>query len=156
MEGRNTTSDSEAPRNSDFSTLQLEEEKHPSESRILQAGRPFIRYETLVWLVYGAITVLAIADRFSTNLWPRQVFRIGRGTAGSDFTDGLKAGPWSVKFYDIVARVSGRYSILALNLLLFTAMKTTESFLSESWISRRAVDFSDVHEVSLCCMHLRK
>jgi hypothetical protein len=64
-------------------------------------------YEVVAWLLYSTITLAAIVDRFTTNIWPRQTFLIGKGTAGTDFVDGLKPGPWSVAFYDIAARVSG-------------------------------------------------
>ncbi|KAK1859126.1 hypothetical protein I4F81_001723 [Pyropia yezoensis] len=108
----------------------------------LAAGRrPPIHYGTLVWVVYGTFTVLAMVDRFTTNVWPRQGFRIGAGTAGSDFLDPIKPGPWSVGFYDAVARLSGRYSICALNLLFATMMKTTLAAAEASWIGRRFIDF---------------
>lgn len=108
----------------------------------LAAGRrPPIHYGTLVWVVYGTFTVLAMVDRFTTNVWPRQGFRIGAGTAGSDFLDPIKPGPWSVGFYDAVARLSGRYSICALNLLFATMMKTTLAAAEASWIGRWIIDF---------------
>lgn len=103
--------------------------------------RPLIPYGTLVWAVYGTITVLATVDRFTTNVWPRQGFRIGAGTAGSDFLGPIKPGPWSVGFYDVVARLSGRYSICALNLLFATMMHTTLAAVEASWVGRRLIDF---------------
>eukprot|EP01025_Chloroclados_australasicus_P027849 TRINITY_DN27568_c0_g2_i1.p2 TRINITY_DN27568_c0_g2~~TRINITY_DN27568_c0_g2_i1.p2 ORF type:complete len:639 (-),score=41.23 TRINITY_DN27568_c0_g2_i1:1098-3014(-) len=108
--------------------------------------KPFISYELAVWLVYGVFTILAIVDRFVWNVWPRQMYHIGKGSAGTDFVDGLKPGPWSVQFYDICARVSGRYSIVALNLLLFTMMKTSMSWIAETWVAQYVLDFSDSHE----------
>lgn len=103
--------------------------------------RPLIPYGTLVWAVYGTFTVLAMIDRFTTNVWPRQVFHVGAGTAGSDFLDPIKPGPWSVGFYDAVARLSGRYSICALNLLFVTMMHTTRAVVEASWVGRRLFDF---------------
>lgn len=111
--------------------------------------RPLIDYETLIWSVYGVLTILACVDRFTLNVWPRETHTIGAGSAGSDFKDGIKHGPWSVAFYDIIARISGRYSILALNLLLFTMMRSTAAALSESWIARHLVDFSNVFDANL-------
>lgn len=90
--------------------------------------------------VYGAITIIAIVNRFKWNAWPRETYSIGSGSAGSDFVGGLKPGPWAVKAYDIIARVSGRYSIVALNLLLFTMMHNSFAWLSESWIARNFID----------------
>jgi hypothetical protein len=49
-------------------------------------------------------------------LWPRETYSIGAGTAGSDFVDGIKPGPWSVAFYDII---------------------------KETWVARYVIDFSD-------------
>lgn len=112
--------------------------------------RPIISYAALVWTIFVFLTIFACVDRFTTNFWPRQTHRIGRGFAGSDKIDGLKEGPWTVKFYDIVARISGRYSILALNLLFFTMMKSTASFLSESWAARNLVDMSNIVDANLC------
>lgn len=105
---------------------------------------PFINYENLVCLFHGTITLLAILDRFLWNVWPRETYRIGRGSAGTDFKDGLKPGPWSVKLYYILACISGRYSILALNLVLFTMMYSLHAWLSESWLSRNVIDMCNV------------
>lgn len=100
-------------------------------------------YETLVWVIYGSLTILFVLDRFFWNLWPRETYSIGAGSAGSDFKGGLKPGPWSVKVYDIFARASGRYTILALNLMLFTMMHTLQSRLSETWVARHLIDFTN-------------
>jgi hypothetical protein len=82
--------------------------------------KKYVKYEAVLWLVHGTITVLAIADRFSTNYWPRQSFRIGSGSAGNDGIDGFKPGPWSVVLYDVIARVSGRFSICCFNCMLIS------------------------------------
>lgn len=108
--------------------------------------KPPIDYETLVWVLYTTFTILAMLDRFIWNIWPRETYSIGRGSAGSDFKDGLKPGPWTVKFYDFMARASGRYTIVALNLLLFTMMHTTMAWLAETWLARRVIDFSNYRE----------
>jgi hypothetical protein len=77
------------------------------------------KYETVLWTLHVTITVLAIIDRFTTNFWPRQTFRIGSGSAGNDRMP-IKEGPWSVALYDILARVSGRFSIVCFNFMLIT------------------------------------
>lgn len=101
-------------------------------------------YEALVWAMYGSVTVFFVLDRFFWNFWPRETYHIGAGSAGSDFKDGLKPGPWSVQVYDAIARASGRYTILALNLVLFTMMHSFQAYLSESWLARRGViDFTN-------------
>lgn len=103
-----------------------------------------LNYEALVWLIYGSVTMFFVLDRFFWNVWPRETYRIGAGSAGSDFKDGLKRGPWSVQVYDIIARASGRYTIIALNLVLFTMMHSFQAWLSESWLARRGViDFTN-------------
>ena len=107
---------------------------------------PFLNYELVVWIGFSAVTILAIVDRFTWQFWPRNLYKIGNGSAGTDFMDGLKPGPWTVQLYDIVARVSGRYTIVGLNLLLFTMMKTLMNLLAESWIARHLIDFSDAIE----------
>ena len=46
--------------------------------------KPLISYEAFVWFVFGITTTLAVIDRFTTNVWPRQMFTIGSGFAGKD------------------------------------------------------------------------
>lgn len=111
--------------------------------------RPFIHYETFVWVVYGTFTILAVVDRFVWNVWPRQTYNIGAGSAGSDFVDGLQEGPWAVKFYDAFARISGRYTIFALNILLFTMSRTTYAWLAESWLARNIFDMRNYIKANL-------
>lgn len=111
--------------------------------------RPFIDYETFVWAVFLVFTLLAVIDRFTLNVWPRELYSIGAGVAATDFKDGLLPGPWTVKVYDITARVSGRYSIVALNLLLFTTMRCTTHWLSESWFGRHIFDFSNIFDANM-------
>ena len=82
--------------------------------------KKLIKYEVMLWTVHIAVTTLAIIDRFTTNFWPRQSFTIGSGTAGNDCMNGFKEGPWSVVVYDVLARVSGRFSIVAFNFMLIT------------------------------------
>eukprot|EP01026_Neomeris_dumetosa_P048322 TRINITY_DN417_c0_g1_i5.p1 TRINITY_DN417_c0_g1~~TRINITY_DN417_c0_g1_i5.p1 ORF type:complete len:593 (+),score=36.45 TRINITY_DN417_c0_g1_i5:85-1863(+) len=115
---------------------------------IKSSYKPFLKYEFLVWLFYGTFTILAVVDRFVWNVWPRQMYRIGSGSAGTDFTDGLKPGPWSVQFFDACARISGRYTIVALNLMLFTMMHAFMSWISETWVAHYVVDMSDSVEAN--------
>lgn len=98
---------------------------------------PWVKYEGLVWFIYGAITVLAIYDRFDWNVWPRQSFAYGptafapKGFPGtSDKVEGYKVGPWSVVLYDVFARISGRFAIVCLNLLLVTQYRILSYFLA--------------------------
>lgn len=123
--------------------------QEPQEPDERPLPRPFIDYETLVWVVFVSFTMLAIVDRFTADVWPRDIYSIGAGVAAIDVKDGLLPGPWTVKVYDITARVTGRYSIIALNLLLFTTMRSTASWLSESWVGKRVVDFSNVFDANL-------
>lgn len=115
-------------------------------------GRPLIDYETLVWVVFGVWAILTVIDRFTWNVWPRETYRVGRGTAGSDFTGDhywdLKDGPWSVQLYDAVARISGRYTIISLNLLFFTMCHTTYAWMVESWAARYVVDMRNYKEAN--------
>ena len=101
-----------------------------------------------MWILWGTMITLWIADRFTTNLWPRQGFTVGRGTAGTDFSDGLKPGGWSVKFYDICARTSGRFATLALNLLYMTTSHSTFYYLAESPLVVKYIDMRDCIEAN--------
>ena len=106
---------------------------------------PFITYEAVMWLIHATLVVLACVDRFTWNVWPRQnTFNINGHPAGWDKIDGLLDGPWSVKMYDVIVRVSGRFSILALNLMLFVKLRTVETWLATSWMGRRFIDCSNI------------
>ena len=63
----------------------------------------------------------------------------------------------------MIARISGRYSIFALNALFLTMMKASYRFLEQSWVGRRLVDFTDeaaskrIHKrigITLCILTL--
>ena len=88
-------------------------------------------YYLAFWSVFGITSILAIVDRFTTNIWPRNDFSYFSNSQnktvkfGSDFTDGLKPGPWTVKTFDAFARISGRYCITSCNALFMTMMTTT-------------------------------
>ena len=86
--------------------------------------------------------MLSIIDRFSTQLWPRQSFNTGNLTFGGD-PFALLPGPWTVQFYDIFARITGRYSMHALNALIFTMMHSLHFFMESTWIGKNLVDFSN-------------
>jgi len=53
---------------------------------------PWINYETFQWSWFLTLCILAIADRFAWNVWPRQTYSIGSGSAGSDRLVGYKPG----------------------------------------------------------------
>eukprot|EP00966_Prymnesium_polylepis_P328015 7383830-Prymnesium_polylepis.2 len=73
---------------------------------------------------------------------PRQGFSLGAGVVAGDPTD-IKAGPWTVKFYDVFARISGRFLTPATNVLLCTRMHSLMHVLRESRLLARFVDMSD-------------
>ena len=111
---------------------------------------PFVTYGFVMWLVHGVLVALACADRFTWNVWPRQeTFNISGKPAGWDKTDGLLDGPWSVKLYDVIVRTSGRFTILTLNLILFVRLRTIESWLATSWVSRHLIDCSNIVNANL-------
>ena len=115
-----------------------------------QEVRPSISYEQFMWVTSTTITLLFILDRFLWNLWPRQTFSIGAGTAGSDRMQGFKPGPWSVVLYDVIARLSGRFSILCYNLLLLTRLESFEDFLGpSSFVAKNLLDCSDIVNANL-------
>ena len=88
--------------------------------KVMAPLKQTVKYETVLWTLHATVTILAIVDRFTTNFWPRQSFTIGGGSAGNDRMDSFKEGPWSVVVYDILSRVSGRFSIVTFNFMLIT------------------------------------
>eukprot|EP00588_Corethron_pennatum_P009049 CAMPEP_0194266544 /NCGR_PEP_ID=MMETSP0169-20130528/1411_1 /TAXON_ID=218684 /ORGANISM="Corethron pennatum, Strain L29A3" /LENGTH=575 /DNA_ID=CAMNT_0039007249 /DNA_START=163 /DNA_END=1890 /DNA_ORIENTATION=- len=104
--------------------------------------RQRVSYEAAFWSIFLIGTTLFILDRFTTNAWSRQSFSTAAYKTGSDSV-ALKEGPWTVKMYDIIARVSGRYTMSALNALFFSMMKTSHQYLAESEAVCRHIDFSD-------------
>ena len=120
------------------------------------APRAPITYEQAVWFGYLLFTGLAVADRFGWNVWPRQSFNavyMGRGSAGSDRLSGYKPGPWTVVLYDVVARVSGRISIVAYNLLLLVRLRSLQWMLTQhprvAPAVARLVDTTDIVNANL-------
>jgi len=108
-----------------------------------------ITYESFVWIVFGITTILAIIDRFKTNIWPRQAFSIGSGSAGNDRMVGYKPGPWSVVAYDVIARISGRFSICAFNIVMITRIRYLEHrMLCSKWVNM-FIDCSDIINANL-------
>jgi len=110
---------------------------------------PWISYELFMWTWFLTLTILAIVDRFTWNVWPRQMYSIGAGSAGSDRLEGFKPGPWSVKVYDCMARISGRYSILAYNFLLITRLESLEWFLTTRIVSKYILDTKNIVNANL-------
>ena len=115
----------------------------PLPSQSTHHSTPLLSYEAVMWTLHITICVIACLDRFYWNLWPRETYKIGAGSAGTDRIH-LKEGPWSVKFFDIIARASGRFSIVTLNLLFIVRLKTIEDWLAASWISRYVIDCSNI------------
>eukprot|EP00903_Cladosiphon_okamuranus_P016206 g14954.t1 len=85
------------------------------------------------WLLISAFMVL---DRFYWNVWPRQTI-CTNGCGGDFFCDMeddpgcLKAGPWSVKTFDVISRISARLIISTTNLMFITMCHGTFNYLSE-------------------------
>lgn len=90
-----------------------------------------ISYEILVWIIYSILTSLAIYDRFDWNVWPRQSFNYSNFPGSSDRIVGYAEGPWSVIFYDVCARISGRFAIFSLNLLFLTQCRIWNNWLTK-------------------------
>ena len=109
---------------------------------------PVLSYEVVMWTTHVIVSILACLDRFYWNIWPRETYKIGKGNAGSDRIE-LLEGPWSVKFFDIIARVSGRFSIVTLNLLFLVRLKFIENWLVTSWVHRYVLDCSNIVKANL-------
>lgn len=116
------------------------------------AWSPWFTYEGLFWGTFLPLTAWWIADRFFGNVWPRDSFELQFSLHGATSFGGdrrsksgwgpkLKEGPWAVKLYDVVARISGRFTMFGLNALMFVYMHTLHSWMMENlseWI-----DFTD-------------
>ena len=116
------------------------EDKHSHGKRLT----PLMSYEVFQWVWFVVLTSLAIADRFAWNVWPRQTYSIGSGSAGSDRTVGYKPGPWSVVLYDVLARVSGRYSIICYNFILITRLESLEQLLTTPFVRKYLLNTSNI------------
>ena len=100
--------------------------------------RKFCRpsFGVLVWVLFTTLTALWIIDRFTWQINPRQLYSIGsaadgRGRVAGDPTD-IKDGPFSVAFYDVFARFSGRLLTMSVDVLYMTKMRSTLHALAES------------------------
>ena len=144
----------------------------PTSSSITTKRRRWIKYESFIWSIFLLFTFWFVLDRFVMQSWPRNAFSINGKGAGGDYPISsnsykvstkkqwksqcpinttqicLKPGPITIQYYDIVARVSGRVSITALNLLYFTTMHTFIQYLSESWIGRNLINMDDAIEAN--------
>lgn len=129
---------------SDLSEIQITESSPSKKAKQSTKRPPVISYELFMSILHYTLCFLAIMDRFEWNVWPRQTYQIGRGSAGSDKMDGLKSGPWSVALYDILARLSGRFAILAYNFLLVTRMESVEWLFAETFVAKKFLDCRDI------------
>lgn len=112
-----------------------------------------VTYEGLFWSVFLPLTAWWILDRFFGNAWPRDSFTYPVSVRGETSFGGdrrsksgwgpkLKEGPWAVKLYDVVARISGRFTIVGLNALVFVYMHTLHFWMMENL--SEIIDFTDV------------
>jgi len=88
----------------------------------------------LFWIIFFAIAFWAIIDRFTGNIWPL-------GVDNDPFT-----GNWAVKTFDIVARISGRLSIVTTNALFVTMCRTTWEVVAPR--GPRWIEFGDIRSVN--------
>lgn len=79
-----------------------------------------IKYETLYWSIFCSLSIITIVDRFTTNVW-------SMGIDNPSFD-----GPWSVKVFDICARVSGRLTIVTTNIMFLTMCKVLGNIIAEN------------------------
>ncbi|GMH70604.1 hypothetical protein TrRE_jg12047 [Triparma retinervis] len=98
--------------------------------------------------LYFIVTILAVVDRFTTNLSPRQSFARdyefcrkngdpNKSFCGNDFyCDGdffcLKPGPTSVKVFDALSRISGRIIITSTSILFLTMCHSLFNIIATS------------------------
>ena len=70
-----------------------------------------IQYQHFLWSIIILLSSFTILDRFVWNLW-------SMGIDNPAFE-----GPFSVKFFDICARISGRLILVSTNVLFYTQCK---------------------------------
>ena len=107
------------------------------------ADRPrtaLFKYTTLFGVGFIFVSFLFIVDRLTINVYPRQMFSSQGYKTGSD-SDFAKS-PWSWQLNQAISRVSGRYTMVALNALFFTSMHSLHERLASSALNR-FVDFTD-------------
>ena len=107
------------------------------------ADRPrtaLFKYTTLFWVGFIFVSFLFIVDRMTINVFPRQRFSSLGYKTGSD-SDFAKS-PWSWQLNQAISRISGRYTMVALNALFFTSMHSLHERLASSALNR-FVDFTD-------------
>jgi hypothetical protein len=118
-----------------------EAERENSEQKIAKRrvqNRKLCRpsFGLVVWVLFSVLTALWIIDRFTWQINPRQLYSIGlasegRGRVAGDPTK-IKEGPFSVAFYDVFARFSGRLLTMSVDVLYLTKMRSTLHALAES------------------------
>ena len=92
----------------------------------------------LFWIVFLALTVFAVVDRYTSHIW----------LAGVDSP--LREGNWAVKFFDHVARISGRVVTVSTCFLFLTMCRTTWELVVvrlPQWISVGDIrgDMAQIH-----------
>lgn len=78
-----------------------------------------IKYETFYWIIFYSLSIITIVDRFTMNLW-------SMGIDNPPFD-----GPWTVRVFDIVARASGRLTIITTNVMFLTQCRVIANIIAE-------------------------
>jgi hypothetical protein len=71
-----------------------------------------IPFPLLFWIVFALVTIFAVVDRYTSQLW----------LAGVDSP--LRVGNWAVMFFDHAARISGRVVTVSTSVLFLTMCRT--------------------------------
>ena len=79
-----------------------------------------VKYEYLFWIIFILITTFTIIDRFLWNFW-------SMGIDNKSFN-----GHFSIEFFDICARVTGRLVLVTTNVLFLTQCKVCANILMEN------------------------
>ncbi len=95
------------------------------------AGRVKIPYELIFWIVFGAIELGCILDRFFLNPFPMGVDFKPLSNALNEVPPRVTFIPGAIAFFDGFGRVAGRLFIPVFGALFWTQCKTTENFLME-------------------------
>ncbi len=106
---------------------------------IVKFGFSSSLFQVIFWVVFTALTLFAILDRFYIHLW-----EMSFNTAPLPTLFAAPV-PYSITFFDNFGRAFGRVFLVSMNALFWTQCKTSENFLMEH--HPRWVDLGDLRSV---------
>eukprot|EP00039_Didymoeca_costata_P032985 m.40222 g.40222 ORF g.40222 m.40222 type:complete len:321 (-) comp9637_c0_seq2:1572-2534(-) len=110
-------------------------------------GYPVNSYGVILTLFFAITTFLWVLDRFTANVWPRQIHTLPDGSPAGYDHKGMDIYPWTVLVFEISVRFTGRFLTCALNVAMFTLTRQFHHWLLETRVATRGyIDFSQEYE----------